>query len=87
MCPMGTCFYEGELMIYVYVVILSMWEDGVPVYSVRAPNAVYKTEEKCQAVRELNMLYLLETSPSPTAEFRSLCVGMQFQNQKTKGDL
>ena len=87
MCPMGTCFYEGELMIYVYVVILSMWEDGIPVYSVRAPNAVYKTEERCQAVRELNMLYLLETSPSPAAEFRSLCVGMQFQNQKPKGDL
>jgi len=74
-------------MIYVYIVILSMMKDGEPHYSVRAPNATYKTEENCQAVRELNMLYLLETAPDPTAEFRSLCVGIEFLNQIPKGDL
>jgi len=84
--PMGQSLYEGETMIYVYIVVLSIMKDGEPNFSVRAPNATYTTEERCQAVRELNMLYLLETKPDPKAKFFSQCVGLPF-NMKDKGDL
>jgi|TARA_R100000951_G_scaffold97754_1_gene87487 hypothetical protein len=73
-------------MIYVYIVVLSIMKDGEPHFSVRAPNATYKTEERCQAVRELNMLYLLETKPDPDAKFVSQCVGFPSPLSK-KGDL
>ena len=73
-------------MIYVYVVVLMLMKDGEPAFSVRAPNAVYETEEKCQAIREFNMLYLYETRPDPNARFLSQCVGLPF-NIKDKGDL
>jgi len=83
---MGKGIYEGEAMIYVYIVVLSIMKDGEPHFSVRAPNATYKTEERCQAIREVNMLYLLETKPDPKAKFFSQCVGLPF-NMKDKGDL
>ena len=73
-------------MIYVYIVVLSMMKDGEPHFSVRAPNATYKTEERCQAVRELNMLYLLETKPEPSYTIVSQCVGFPSPLSK-KGDL
>ena len=73
-------------MVYVYIVVLSMMKDGEPHFSVRAPNATYKTEERCQAVRELNMLYLLETKPDPSFVFVSQCVGLPSPLSK-KGDL
>ena len=56
-------------MIYVYIVVLSIMKYGEPHFSVRAPNATYKREERFQAVRKLNMLYLLETKPDPDAKF------------------
>jgi len=62
-------------MIYVYMVVLMLMKDGEPAFSVRAPNMTFTTEEKCQAVRELNMQHLL-----------SQCVGLPF-NMKDKGDL
>lgn len=73
-------------MVYVYIVVLSMMKDGEPHFSVRAPNATYKTEERCQAVRELNMLYLLETKPDPSYKFVSQCVGF-LSPLSSKGDL
>ena len=73
-------------MVYVYIVVLSMMKDGEPHFSVRAPNATYKTEERCQAVRELNMLYLLETKPDPSYKFVSQCVGFPSHLSK-KGNL
>lgn len=73
-------------MVYVYIVVLSMMKDGEPHYSVRAPNATYKTEERCQAVRELNMLYLLQTKPDPSYKFVSQCVEFLSTLSK-KGDL
>ena len=73
-------------MVYVYIVVLSMMKDGEPHFSVRAPNATYKTEERCQAVRELNMLYLLETKPDPSYKFVSQWVGFPSPLSK-KGDL
>ena len=73
-------------MVYVYIVVLSMMKDGEPHFSVRAPNATYKTEERCQDVRELNMLYLLETKPDPSFEFVCQCVGLPSPLIK-KGDL
>lgn len=73
-------------MVYVYIVVLSMMKDGEPHFSVRAPNATYKTEERCQAVRELNMLYLLETKPDPSYKFVSQCVGFPSALSK-RGDL
>ncbi len=73
-------------MVYVYIVVLSMMKDGEPHFSVRAPNATYKTEERCQAVRELNMLYLLETKPDPSYKFVSQCVGFPSP-LSSKGDL
>jgi hypothetical protein len=73
-------------MIYVYMVVLMLIKDGEPSFSVRAPNMTFTTEEKCQAVRELNMQYLLDTKPVPDARFLSQCVGLPF-NMKDKGDL
>lgn len=73
-------------MVYVYIVVLSMMKDGEPHFSVRTPNATYKTEERCQAVRELNMLYLLQTKPDPSYKFVSQCVGFISPLSK-KGDL
>ena len=73
-------------MVYAYIVVLSMMKDGEPHFSVRAPNETYKTEERCQAVRELNMLYLLQTKPDPSYKFVSQCVGFISPLSK-KGDL
>ncbi len=73
-------------MIYVYMVVLMLIKDGEATFSVRAPNMTFTTEEKCQAMRELNMQYLLETKPEPDARFLSQCVGLPF-NMRAKGDL
>ena len=48
-----------------------LMKDGEPAFSVRAPNMTFTTEEKCQAVRELNMQHLLETKPVADARFLS----------------
>lgn len=68
------------------MVVLMLIKDGEVTFSVRAPNMTFTAEEKCQAVRELNMQYLLETKPEPDARFLSQCVGLPF-NMEDKGDL
>lgn len=68
------------------MVVLMLIKDGEATFSVRAPNMTFTTEERCQAVRELNMQYLLETKPEPDARFLSQCVGLPF-NMRDKGDL
>jgi len=52
-------------MVYVYIVVLSMMKDGEPHFSVRAPNATYKTEERCQAVGSLICCTYLKPNPTP----------------------
>ena len=67
-------------MIWAYVVIMAM---ATPVTSestfiVDAPNMAFKNEEDCQTYRELNMLYLFQTRPTPTARAVSQCVPLPF---------
>ena len=74
-------------MIYVYVVILSLMKDGEQHFSVHTPNAVYRTEESCEAVRLVNMNFLLKGRPNSSARELSKCVSMPFTLLKEKGDL
>jgi len=67
-------------MIWAYVVIMAM---TTPVTSettfvVNAPNMAFKNEEDCQTYRELNMLYLFQTRPTPKARAVSQCVPLPF---------
>tara|TARA_R110000822_G_scaffold18919_3_gene62032 strand:- start:456 stop:680 length:225 start_codon:yes stop_codon:yes gene_type:complete len=74
-------------MIYVYVIILSLMKDGVQHFSVHTPNAVYRTEEACEAFRLVNMNFLLKGRPNATARELSKCVSMPFTLHKDKGNL
>lgn len=67
-------------MVWAYVVVMAM---STPVTSetefiVQAPNMAFKNEEDCQKYRELNMLYLFQSRPTPNARAVSQCISLPF---------